>query len=267
MFAALFLASALAGPLAPEDISNPRHSERWVSDEAGIIDELSEAAINGLLEQLHKDLTVEIAVVTVMDVQGTPKQFSTSLFNHWNLGQRETNNGLLVVMVMDERRLEMETGYGLEGVLSDGWLGLMQADAMVPSFKNGDFGGGLLVGVTRINERLRAHPEAARLGTGGAVATGDWERPEFGDLGDEPGSAHGNRFNAVELGLGFGLGGTILVLMSLLAGRRRRTCPGCKTTMRLLDELEEDEHLDEGQEKEEELGSRDWFVRLCETCG
>ena len=280
MFAALFFASALAGPLAPQDVSNPRHADRWVSDEAGLIDAVSEATLNSLLEELHRDLTVEVAVVTAADVQGTPKRFAADLFNHWQLGNREANNGLLVVMVVDERRLEMETGYGLEAILPDGWLGLMQADAMVPLFKSGDFGGGLLNGIRRIDERLRANPEAARLGTAGAVTTGDWEPPAVAGLSQEAlETANIERalkemedfrnggVNLLDLGLGFGFGGLGLVLLNVLVRRRRRFCPSCKTTMRLLDDLEEDEHLDEGQEKEEKLCSRDWLVRLCDTCG
>jgi len=70
MFAALFLACAFAGSLALEDISNPRISQRWVSAEAGIIDDLPEAILNNLLETLHRDLTVEVAVVTVNDGDG-----------------------------------------------------------------------------------------------------------------------------------------------------------------------------------------------------
>src|SRR5690606_25800248 len=120
-----------------EEVPNPRQQNSWISDTAGIISPESESRLNALLEQINREREAEIAVVTVDDVDGTPKQFATKLFNHWGIGSAERDDGVLFLLVMNERRLEVEVGYGLEATLPDGWLGSMQTSSMVPRFKQG----------------------------------------------------------------------------------------------------------------------------------
>lgn len=185
------------------------------------------------------------------NVEGVPKDFATALFNHWGIGKAEANNGLLVLLVMDQRRLEMETGYGLEPLLPDGWLGTMQSQSMVPLFKQGKFGEGLLAGVAAVAHRLNQDPAAAREG----VAVPFAEAPSEGNGG----------FPLWPVGA-VGLSGAA-VGGWFWRRKRQRTCPTCTTKMAALDEQADDEHLDAGQRMEEALGSMNHEVLRCGTCG
>jgi hypothetical protein len=137
------------------EVPNPQEKGLWVVDMVDIIDSESEARINAIIEQLNRDSTVEIALVTVDNVPASAKEFSTALFNHWGIGDAKLNNGLLILVVMEQRRLEMETGYGLEVVLSTTWLQNMQSTYMIPFFKKGDFAKGLENGIIVVDTQLR----------------------------------------------------------------------------------------------------------------
>lgn len=249
-----WLAAASAAP----SVTNPRPANEWVSDAAGVIDAGDERALNARLEALYRDADAEIVVVTVASVGSeTPKDAATALFEQWGVGDREANNGALVLLVVDARRVEIEVGYGLEPVLPDSWVGQVIADRMIPGFKAGDYGGGLVSGVAAIDERLRADPESVREGAGGAVG------------GREAVAAGVSLFTVGALCAVSMLLGLALVL-SMLAWRwwvrKQRTCEKCDVYMPLLDEQADDAHLTPGQIKEEQLGSVDWQVHQCPQC-
>ncbi|MEZ4234678.1 MAG: TPM domain-containing protein [Myxococcota bacterium] len=237
-------------------VENPRDHGGWVTDQVGAISADDVAAMDARIDALHRDLGVEVAVVLVDDVDAaSPKAFATALFNAWEIGDAEANNGLLVLMVMGQRRLEMETGYGLEGVLPDGWLGSMQAARMVPAFRDGDIGRGLREGLGAVDERLREHPDDARLGTAGPIAIG---------------AKRARTMSAVGAVGGVGVTGGFVALFVVAvrrSWRQARTCEKCGLFMPLLDEAAEDAHLDDGQQAEERLGSVDWQVHQCTACG
>ncbi|MCA9492203.1 MAG: TPM domain-containing protein [Myxococcales bacterium] len=255
------LLASVALATTPTDVPDPRPSGGWVTDAADILDETAEAELNTRIEALHRDLHVEIAVVTLQEVDRTPKEFATALFNHWTIGDAKANNGLLVLMVMGQRRLEMETGYGLEPLLTDSWLGAMQQQKMVPEFKAGNFGTGLVAGLVACDERLRQHPAEAMLGTqAAAVKLPDWPT--------EPTWEAGSPIDPLLAGeLSFGGALALLALGGAWGWRRRqRTCPDCHVYMPMLDEEADDAHLSEGQRMEETVGSVDHQVHACPTC-
>ena len=255
----IFLTSALS-LAAPQDIIDPR-PDGWIVDEADILDEEMEARLNERIAALEQDTTVEIIVVTIDDTEMVPKEYATTLFNHSRIGKEASNNGLLVLMVMGQRRLEMETGYGMEQVLTDSWLGTMQAEMMVPQFRAGNFGAGIEAGIVASDEKIRENAVMARLGT----QADDIEYPPWP-------SSHSYEYgpyvdtDMINLGSFGGMGMIGLIGMSTLYRRRRRTCPDCKIYMPKVSEAEEDKHLDAGQEKEEEIGSASWSVHCCQTC-
>ncbi len=257
----LLLSVAQALAVGPTDVPNPRADGGWVVDLADVLDEAAEARLNATITALEAETTVELAVVTVDDTELTPKEFTTALFNQWGIGKAGADNGLLTVMVIGQRRLEMETGYGLEPILSDSWLGTMQAEAMVPHFKTEDYGAGLEAGIDASAARIREYALEARLGR----KARDMEREDWPEA---PGTAYGDNIPRDEIlagsagiaGLGL-FGGLFLIVR-----RRRRTCPECAVYMPKLSEAEDDEHLDAGQRTEEEIGSVDWQVHACPTC-
>lgn len=249
----IHLVASAALALAPAAVVNPRmNHDGWVSDMADILDATAERALEERLDALHTDLDVEVALVTIEAADRTPKDFATDLFELWQIGDQHANNGLLVLMVMDERRLEMETGYGLEPVLPDSWLGAMQKRDMVPQFRQGAYARGLEVGLAQVDERLRAHPEEARLGTRGQTAV---QRLRAGEPRAWVGVAAAG-----------GVAGGLLAGSVVVVRRRRRTCPDCSAYMPMLSEEADDEHLSPPERTEEAIGSVDYQVHACRTC-
>lgn len=125
----------------------------YVTDLSSVIRESVKDSINHYCRFAKDSLGAEIAVVTLPGIDtgsyGTLHEFGTELYNNWNLGDRKTERGLLILFVTnpEEREITFVTGYGLEGLLPDVYCKRIQADVMVPLMKNGDYGQGLLEGV------------------------------------------------------------------------------------------------------------------------
>ena len=118
----------------------------YVNDFAQVIDRESAAKITELATGLREDQGVELAIVTIQSSRPlTPKGYATELFNDWGIGGPE-DSGLLILLVTDEREIQVEVGYGLEGVLPDGKVGAILDEAVIPYFSKGEYGKGLLGG-------------------------------------------------------------------------------------------------------------------------
>lgn len=244
------------------------------------MDERAESRLNAIAGELEASRGIELAVVVVDDVPGTPKAFATELFNHWGIGKAATNNGVLVLLVMGKRRLEIETGTGMEAALTAAWLADMQAREMVPRFKQRDFAGGLVAGVEAIAAHLKAAPgeststappgEYRSDGAPGSAAPlqavdGAASSPAPPALADEEEGEGGLVAPLATVG-GIGAAGVGGGVLFARIRRRRRRCEKCRQQMLRLDELADDEHLDPGQRTEERIGSMDYEVRICPGC-
>jgi uncharacterized protein len=86
--------------------------------------------------------------------QETPRILLRVYLNYWGIGQADTDNGLLIFTVMDQHRTEFETGYGLEAVLTDAMCYRIGMQELVPEFKKGNYGAGLIAAVSRIKGLL-----------------------------------------------------------------------------------------------------------------
>ena len=126
-----------------------------VVDQAGILN----ADIRGDLADKSKDLEeksgIQLVVATVTSLQGSDiETYANELFRTWNLGQAQKNNGVLLLVAPNERKVRIEVGYGLEGALTDAVASVIISSAIVPRFKNGDFPGGIERGVGGILDVL-----------------------------------------------------------------------------------------------------------------
>jgi uncharacterized membrane protein YgcG len=129
-----------------------------VNDFAQALDPSTKAQLNALTAEVEQRTTAEIAVVVVHTTAPmTPKQYVTALFNRWGVGKRGTDNGVMVLLAIDDRRVEIETGYGVEGILPDGKAGEIIRTAMLPSFKQDRWGDGLVAGTQRVAQVLLEH--------------------------------------------------------------------------------------------------------------
>lgn len=282
----MFLLFLIQVVLAVEihEVPNPRHDDVWVSDMQDVLSADDEAAVNALSEALHRDLTVEVTTVTIDDCEGSPKAFATKLFNHWGIGDAQANNGLLVLLVMDQRRLEMETGDGLQNVLTDSSLKAIQSDVMVPNFKRGDFGAGLRAGLEYVDKELRRQSGQARDGNRDPSTISTTDQPQAtpqpleAEEELEPLTpAEWGIFTtimAVIVGLPLLVVasivaliiGSIYLLVQAFRRSRGRYCKTCRVNRLKLSEVDDDEHLTDGQQHEEHIASVNYDVYICAGC-
>ncbi|MEL6252702.1 MAG: TPM domain-containing protein, partial [Bacteroidota bacterium] len=148
-----------------ESVPNPKNGGTgYVSDPDDILSSADELRLNQLIAEMEDSTTAQVAVVIVQSIGTTnPKFFTTELFNHWGIGQADVDNGLLVFTVMDQRRTEFETGYGLEGVLPDVVCYRIGMQELVPEFKLGNYGQGLIKAVEAIKLNLEDPDAAAEI--------------------------------------------------------------------------------------------------------
>ncbi|MGZ3288624.1 MAG: TPM domain-containing protein [Xanthobacteraceae bacterium] len=122
-----------------------------VVDEANVLDPQTRAALADKLAELEAKTTDQLVVVTLKSLQGTSiEDFGVELGRHWRIGQKDKNNGVLLIVAPNERKVRIEVGYGLEGALTDAVSRLIIENAITPRFRAGDFAGGITRGVDDI---------------------------------------------------------------------------------------------------------------------
>ncbi|MCR6638563.1 MAG: TPM domain-containing protein [Sporocytophaga sp.] len=161
-FALLFF--QLKAQYTVETVPNPKDiNGGWVSNPDNVLSKDDVYLINQLITDVENKTTAQIAVVVLQSIgDQVPKDFANRLFNHWGIGQKDKNNGLLLLVVMNPKRWEFETGYGLEGTLPDITLFRIGQQEMVPHFKEGNFGAGIHAGLIKVSKIL-LKPEVEQL--------------------------------------------------------------------------------------------------------
>jgi uncharacterized protein len=135
-----------------------------VVDDAEILRPATREAIAGRLAAHEQKTTNQVAVLTIPTIgdEGI-EEFATRVFGTWRLGQRRKDNGVLVVVVPNDRKLRIEVGYGLEGTLTDAAAGRIIRNVMTPAFKAGDFDKGVFDGVDAIVGQLEGTNDVAKI--------------------------------------------------------------------------------------------------------
>jgi uncharacterized protein len=122
-----------------------------VVDSANIIQPATRAALEQKLAGLEAKSGIQLVVATVASLEGQEiEPYANELFRTWKLGQKDKNNGVLLLVAPNEHRVRIEVGYGLEGTLTDALSKIIIVNAMTPRFKAGDFSGGISRGVDDI---------------------------------------------------------------------------------------------------------------------
>jgi uncharacterized protein len=166
----LLIALILLGPVSVI-VAVPALEGR-VTDKAGIMPSAQRDAIAAALAAHEKNTGNQIAVLTVTDLGGADiESYSLSVAESWKLGQQGKDNGVLLVVARDDRKMRIEVGYGLEGVLTDLRCGRIVDSIMRPAFRAGDFGGGIASAVNEMIRMLEAEPESLAAEESRAAAT------------------------------------------------------------------------------------------------
>lgn len=305
---AVSLTEAMAMDWTVQTVPNTRLSDAKVctSDPDDLIDPASQSEIDRLLYNAQQQLSAEIFVVALKSTGNVDlKTFATELFKSWGIGKKGKDNGLLILLVLDQKRVTMETGYGMEGVLPDAICYRIIDQDMVPLMRNGEVSAGMLAGVQGVLKVLSDPAAAAEIYADPAVQQkAQWEQKKamlynllIGYLlltlivlvfsivnaskkvksvtGMEPYEAYKVLNTSV---VSYQVLAFIfpLTMVAFLAFYKRkassfrkkpRACPKCGKSLVLMNEKQEDAYLTAGQQSEEMVGSVDYDAWVCMDCG
>jgi uncharacterized protein len=129
----------------------------YVNDRAHLMDDASRAKLEAFLDQVEKKTGAQFAVLTVKSTAPlTASEYKVQVFQQWKIGKKGQDNGLLLLVAVDERDARFETGYGLEGTLPDGLESRIFREEMAPRLRAGDFAGGITAGMIACAARVAA---------------------------------------------------------------------------------------------------------------
>lgn len=251
----------------------PSPLSSYVNDYIDIIDEETEARISETLRELRQTTGVEMTVVTINSRHdygsfSSIADFGTALFNAWGVGNKDRNDGILVVVAKSDRDMRVALGSGYPPVYDDRMKRVID-HYYLPYFKEGLFAKGIEAGVAETIKR-------AVLETAAAAETPRTNLPVSSELSDAEKIARQQEMDRRESAyqrrsfMSWALG--FVSFVSAIAGgwyfirwrrNRPRFCDICTRAMIRLSEDDEDTYLNRGQTVEERVGSKDYDVWLC----
>lgn len=155
----LLLCLLLAAPAAAQDF--PKLTGRVV-DQANLLSPADEFELDGKLAALEQQTSRQLVVATIPSLGGYEiADYGYRLGRAWGIGQKEADNGAILLVAPNERRVRVEVGYGLEPILTDAFADRVVEDIIVPRFEAGDMAGGIKAGVDALVTQLQAPPEVA----------------------------------------------------------------------------------------------------------
>jgi uncharacterized protein len=165
LFAPTFFSLALALDVPP--------LKGRVNDYAGLIPADEAKALEDRLARFEQETGHQIAVLTIPSLKGDSlEDFSIRVADAWKIGQKGFDNGAILLIARDDRKLRIEVGYGLEGVMPDAIASRIIRDVITPRFRSGDFAGGIEAGVDSMLKVTRGEelPERSRPGAGSTAS-------------------------------------------------------------------------------------------------
>lgn len=132
-------------------------SDFYVNDYANLLSDQSKAYIMDKAVELHDRTSAQVVVATVKSMDGdSVEEYATKLFRRFGIGDKKENNGVLLLVALEERQLRIEVGYGLEGALTDGKCGRIMDDSIVPYLKDDLWDQGIVNGFNSIAATVAA---------------------------------------------------------------------------------------------------------------
>jgi|GEM_PF-134427 len=142
-----------------------------VVDQAGALNAADLAALSSRVRSIHDAGRAQIGIILVKTTQGeTIFDYAGRAFTTWKLGEKGRDDGLLIVVAVQDRKIQILTGYGLEGVIPDVIASRIIREQITPQFKAGNYAAGLNAGLDRIDDILKQDPETAKAAADQAKA-------------------------------------------------------------------------------------------------
>jgi uncharacterized protein len=155
----------LATGLAPAQAADPVFPALTgrIVDGANLLSPEDEARLTATLQALEGTASDQLAIVTLPSLQGFPiEDFGYKLGRHWGIGQAGKDNGVLLIVAPNERKVRIEVGKRLEPILTDAMSRIIIENAILPGFRRGDFAAGIAAGVRDIKDVLLGDAEAVK---------------------------------------------------------------------------------------------------------
>jgi len=161
-FAALAMTVALLFAVPAAAREYPARPQGPVLDEAGLLTPSQNVDVSSKLEAFNERTGRALVVATVSSLDGVEIQpFATELGRRWGIGGEKDDGGVLLLVAPAERKVWIATGYGADDYLTDAMSGTIIRQSIIPKFKAGDMGGGIVAGVDAIIHQLELPPEEA----------------------------------------------------------------------------------------------------------
>lgn len=165
---AALLLVAFALPVSAQTF--PKLTGRVV-DAAGLLSPAQVQQLTQLSAGVEQASTRQLVVATIPDLQGdTIEDYGYRLGRAWGLGQKDANNGVILLVAPKERKVRIEVGYGLEPIVTDALSSLIINQTILPRFRDGDMAGGIVAGAGAIADQLKLPLEAAEQRAKAAAA-------------------------------------------------------------------------------------------------
>jgi len=163
LVAAVVMAAAAPAQYLPQ----PRNH---VEDRAGVISSDAERKLIAVLAELERKTGAQVLVLTLDSTGDVPiKEFAMEQGQRWKLGRKGSDDGVLAVIAVKDRKYEIATGYGSEGAVTDGFAGNVAREYFVPNFKRGDYSSGIYLGMLAIVQQIAAENNVAISGVKAAA--------------------------------------------------------------------------------------------------
>lgn len=170
LFLAVFFVAAMVLARSVFAVAIPAPTG-FVNDFAGVLTPEQKQTLEASLTDYEKTAGNEIAVALIKSLAGdTIENVAVNVFEEWKIGKKDKDNGILFLAAIEDRKMRIEVGYGLEPLLTDAEAGDIIRNVIAPEFKSGDYSAGITRGIEAIKEQLSQNPQTVttKRAAGGA---------------------------------------------------------------------------------------------------
>lgn len=133
----------------------------FINDYTNTLAEQEKASLESLVAGIEKETSAEIGVAVIQSLEGRSiEDYANEIFNNWGIGKKGKDNGVLILVSLNDRKMRIETGYGLEPVLPDAVCGRIIRNVMAPSFRENNYYKGISDAVTTIGQYIKGERPA-----------------------------------------------------------------------------------------------------------